>query len=169
MKWFIRIDDFLINWIFQRFAHWFEKITGLNNFWLARFCVCIFALVPFLKYVMGETYSPTWAPLHALTPVVVVLIFFKVINQTEQETMANLQFGVANTYRIYPQTRLLVVFIAITLLIFSMLGLEQSILLVIFYYFLACTPRPPSKSLFKKWLEKIQQMFISHLAPAPSS
>ena len=177
----MKIDSWLIDSVFQPFSHWFQRLTGKDNFYLARmvlytqlFCVGIMT---------------TWFPLVLiflllLCPFVTIALI-KIISITENVCHEDLVSGCRNRYYNAPMvvlTRMFAVF-SFFLLQMQMVRMEIDIgfvtgmsaahftvciSVIIVLYLCACTPLPPGESKIRKWLNSLKGSFSSSSVPDPT-
>ncbi len=188
------LDSYLIDKIFQRFAHWWQELTGLTNFWIAKWMyVCTAILATFLLIVWAVlTNMPTF--FNSIVYLILTLVFILMIHGIFILEMKDKEFtkkhsGVINEGRINGVGRrvlglIVTVIFLINFLYFFMDNIK--LLLEIFtitYFFLQvcyfigvyfedCTPLPPGKSKLKKWNEKTlfkinKKMFEKEEPPGP--
>jgi len=166
-----KIDDILIDKLYQKFAWWFQKMTGRTNFWLAEascntFTLSVIAIAG--RGLASEKVTLFWI---VTTFVVMVAIFaFEIIKENirrdEKYFFEKTDSGM-NHFRITGFTgRMMSLLVASILAINDLAtfllsgGYLQLVLNALFdisfvsiYYFLSCTPLPPCKGLVKEWLE----------------
>lgn len=56
-----RLDEAILDRV-ERFSHWFQRLTGLTNFWLARIAIIPFVLLP-ACFIVNVAYAHPEVPL----------------------------------------------------------------------------------------------------------
>jgi hypothetical protein len=176
MNIFVKLDDFLMDEVFQKFVWWFQKIFGKTNFWLARVSCTIFIISAIL--VAATTLIKQNSLLSAFFYVfwLLPLIFFyenyrKDFKRNEEQLFEEgIQKKVNERRIIWILPRILLIWITPffvisnfivyfkngeLLTLISEIIYNLSVLLV--FYFASCTPLPPAKSKVKEWLESWQK------------
>jgi hypothetical protein len=150
-------DNFLFDKVFQPFSEWFQKLVGINNFWLARTC----AFLAGMCYVVHYGLSKRFVLMGFIN--IGLSAYFALINIPQLERIVdNFKYSrTSNPARINILDQILrllsiilVVFI-LGLLLFKpfslprMFDLGSQFFFFCMMYFLACTPLPPGTSRFK--------------------
>lgn len=167
----------------ERGAQWFQKMTGLNNFWLAKQTIfletisCIlstvtFAYMPASLVGSGFMFKLGLYILGFLGVLVAIALPIRLIAMSLQEQRIEREIlnGHSNSEKINPASineRALQLFktVVIHLLIMIYFGVSQFTLLVSMFYFLgciwrylsACDPLPHGKSKIKTWIESFRK------------
>lgn len=180
MNFLFVVDAFLMDRIFEPFAHWFQKLTGKTNFWLCRQALLlslIFYLIIFVYYGKEDIIGV----------LLLFLIFFAIpckltydAQYKEEKRFLNNDYlkGCKNParktewkWRIFRIVTGLFLICVLALFADDIIRMKDYICslfvvahftLMVFNYFSACTPLPPGTSKIKEWFNKI---FLS-LAPA---
>lgn len=186
---FKRLDDFLLHKA-ERFAHWFQRMTGRTNFWLAKLCFVAYCLgggvsmllVPVPRAIAG----PNADAMNWFGPVMmgtVLLVgtwrLFPYIARVEEHYLSGNHTAHAFTLlmsQLWPLRLLTMVMRlpATFTLAYSLLDPSHAVALgggaglVLFswtgvccYYFASVVPLPPGKSKVREFLES--------LLPAPQT
>ena len=167
----IWFDQFLIEVIFERFAHWFQRLTGKTCFWMARFSMCV------LFVTIGIDIGVSLCQYKAadlLMNVIVGGFLISVIPGAIQKVERKVVPGVRNYLAIATWPVLIrsysVITLMLNLIFFPALqkpptGQVGYLALIMTIYFMSCTPLPPGKSKIKKWLESASQKWNSLWEP----
>jgi hypothetical protein len=156
------IDKFLIEEVFEKFAHFFQKWTGLDNFFLAR----VAATLSLLVHIAGKVTCGYWTPFTPIIMLAQTFMIFFYIPSVERRVKGDLGPGYKNfLVASSPDTRRFFFWMnTINLLIFSTAPSWQFGYHTLSYtlftctlYFAACTPKPPSKGKIKEMLESLTQ------------
>ena len=165
-----RLDDFLMDFIFEPTVKKIQTWTGKNNFWLARLvCYVTFLMFSLYGLFVYNRESPyfgigCWVYIFYET-----MKSFKKIKRSENryEDQVNKYGAYLNLTRIEysisrPLGNVLFILISITLPIYvnnfwyNILGTTGLFFNWLIDYLISCTPLPPSqsmiKALFKKWM-----------------
>lgn len=164
----IRIDQWLIT-KFEKFAHWFQRMSGLDCFWLARQCHIVRMLSAGIILVTGISGSSIvivtlWAVL-----VAVAIHDIARVAKIKRRAIKNMESGCANPLKHEDTiTRLInTTLIALGLVVLILeISLRISTVFGLLYctwavshsfgeYFQACDPLPPCKSRVREWLRSI--------------
>ena len=84
-----KIDDFLIDKISQPLAHWWQKLTGLTNFWLARWYSVLFVVFMALAVINFSGIYLSFSKGLIVITTVLVFNFFTVYKNMENHTLMN--------------------------------------------------------------------------------
>ena len=160
----MRCDNWLIDNVFQPFAHWFQRMTGKDNFYLSLLSLvtCIFATMC-LDVIENNTFVSY--SYHLIT-YIIMFLFLSICESKYKQKNRDCDILTCNTLRKDCAVELMrfiltaFVFISSIIIIFSIcfsnktdvlhitkLLLRQSIsvLLDCYIYFIVCTPLPPQK------------------------
>ncbi len=167
---FTQLDDWMFDAGFQRFAHWFQRLTGKNNFFLARYVPC---MIIGMLAIVGLWHPAVF--IVSIMSLVNLPVTFRVVAQIERQFAKDSTSRTMNPLRAHPlgiKLRLLVTFVLGIpfwqwLFMFTsmhevtygcaMVTMHASLISVI--YFISCTPLPPGESKFKKWLTSLKESF----------
>lgn len=158
-----KIDMFLLNKA-QAISDWFQIYFGITNFTIARWCVVLTASNLVYLLIILKIY------ILALIVLFVCVILFRKISLDEKNLLDNP--GMANSAAVTDQSSR-PVFVIIVLLLWVIIGiswifdkLDNSKTFItgsagltfatIMMYFMACTPRPLTKSKVRKLFESIR-------------
>ncbi len=189
-----KIDDFILG-LFTKFSHWFQRLTGKTNFWLAYICLSLWVGDLF---VMAFNY---WIPLlhrpsqisDIFVSLVVSLIsirWVKLLDDAERQTMRG-NDTLPKVSLIFNDRFMEIVRVAFVLMtaaylpqdIYKFTHRTRGVTFFIFYdrfllgwfyvaflYFAVVRPMPPGKSRVKEWIDGLVGGFRK-LQPArgPSS
>lgn len=186
----MKIDDLLFDYVFQPFAHWFQRMTGKDNFFLALICGLLATLtLVCVDTLLGNSFGYIIDAMFGMS-----FTFTTVVSQKQYlKENANKDSLTFNSFRRNPGRKMMRVIWAIftfnhTLVLIdwvlfnpSTVRIYYSSLMEVFFvgllshfYFVACTPLPPRKSkigelarfLGNKLKEALPQP--GGLAPAPT-
>ena|ERR1700733_13506346 len=182
MDLFVRLDRFILEQVFERFAHWFQRLTGKTNFWLAKLSRYVLVLSTVVDIVLRSMRDNVLD--------VAILVFFSVVfiprfGMIIREMESRPLRGVRNDAAISPiwmcARMLAVLFLASSQIIlvadmvygvpFSRHVGEYWLRQIEFlsydclFYFIACTPLPPGNSALKQWAEGFSQKWESLWRP----
>ena len=148
-----KIDDFLFDHIFQKFADWFQIETGKSCFFLAR--ILCWGLIVFETAKLVFTYTSTRV---VILPIEIFLLLSVITMYQKMEKISYRNPNTMNPGRIDMTNfavRLSFIIVFLYLLIEHLVwgSLDKSLMLlfgclIMYLYFISCTPKPPS--LFKK-------------------
>ena len=169
---FRKIDDLLFDVKFgaQNISNEWQELTGLTNFWIAKWLVILWAILNTFSSIQNGVFSrDKW---------IVVMMWFITIwffYLTEHKDKNWKNNGVANEERIIPVClflrTVLICFCVFELIGWGITGNSGALFPFIFYtaffYFSACTPLPPSKSKVRKWYEKTLIKINKKLSESP--
>ncbi len=184
-----RLDEGILK-LFTKFSHWFQRLTGKTNFFLARLCLFPFSIAvasSILNYWFPLLFFKTdWRGL-----LFCVLLFFSIMFFVHLTHDAETQFDKDPTVlsRVHlferdspDRTRLLLALLS-PICFFAVYKWfiedpKGSLLLALnvgafpaypsaFYYFVLVTPLPPGKSKVQQWVEGFQASFRK-LQPLPT-
>ena len=167
MDFLVRFDRFLLNTVFQPFAHWFQDWTGKDSFFLAR---CFIFIHCFLAVLCDFEEDKIGVKLVFMIFLDLFLILFDIVFYLVAKSFYDHynKPGLMSMVVIWLLPgRCIAMF---GLLLTPILGLRYGLLHVVleegacicflvFLYFLSCTPKPPSKSKVRKHIEKLKELF----------
>src|SRR3989344_7197317 len=182
----IRIDLWLLERL-EKFAHWFQKLTGKNCFWLSRIFIIWGAMNfigPHQLNILKENHKLTVLILIAGIVSVCAIGLWRQSKRHEKEVLRMNERGHANSFKITSFSfriiwLLLAIFAIIISLILLLLHLPSfktydaffllnyALSWVLYGYFSACDPLPPAKSRVKEWKEKFVNAVKGVFAPVP--
>ncbi len=158
------LDDFLLN-LFQRFSDWSYEYFGVSNFCWARITSCT---AMFIIPVMGIG-QVSWF-MSVFLPLLMLFARLEFIKRVEEETLHNSEEkGCVNNEAMHWNIRLWQVFSlfwAIPLFPRFPLLVIFLLFIILSLYFIACTPKPPTKSKLRKLLETLRKTWL--IAPEPT-
>ncbi|OGN16700.1 MAG: hypothetical protein A3C88_02705 [Candidatus Yanofskybacteria bacterium RIFCSPHIGHO2_02_FULL_50_12] len=178
----------MIEWIderilalFTKFSHWFQRLTGLTNFFWARVCLGLFAvgiLISVANYWFPilATETPLLGVMLASIWLAYVLAFTELTHRADQHfwSGANTKHSVQRVLSENAIERVLLLVVGALLLVLSFKALannpEVSIWPQIYVsldpgylssatYFAIVDPLPPGKSKVRQWIEEMQAGF----------
>jgi hypothetical protein len=170
----MQVDDWLISKS-TKFAHWFQRLTGRTNFFLAKLGLLICGINVVL--VIANYFTQFLA---IRTPLFVTFIYTLVLfllvgytvkldeadrsqQQSEERAKVSITSSSALIWRMYWLINLLLQ-CPIAILTFepTLVGILKEICsigfflgMVIFHYFIVVDPLPPRKSRIRQWVENI--------------
>ncbi len=170
---------------FQRFAEWWQKLTGKDCFFLARLMIAChmlhMATIGLFVLIFTEK-----SPFDHMPAILISTVWLYIIRVLETEARSDISRGCRNRGYIDFIAFRLVVIIANPLILGGTLkiyfGLELpfafalfSSLCFVWYipfaYFLSCTPLPPAKSKIREWIESfsasLREFVVHSPVPAP--
>lgn len=172
-----RVDGAILK-IFTKISHRFQRLTGKTNFFLAKCCMMINAII-ILMYILNY-----WFPLlsfktpmfSTLVNVVVTALMFLIMSDCDTannaalcEKKAKVNFGLFD----YLVTRLFLFINLFTvpweiqhalsvpqgIIVCNILAATSAIWWYMFAYFIAVHPLPPAKSKIREWIESFAAGF----------
>jgi hypothetical protein len=177
--WFDKIDGWLIDDVFQHISDFIQAHFNLTNFWLAS-QVMMFCLVMLLVKTFYHIYDMVILENHDLFFAVmispfaaIIMLYLYRIAMSEDNRARNNRTSVMNNLRLTQYTwRVFVTVFMFFNMIFrfvfpylenpieinarmEIIGLMEDVGLFIFFYFLACTPRPSS------WLKQTDRAYAT--------
>ena len=176
------IDSFLLDRVFQPFAHWFQDWTGKNNFSLSRvfiyisyFCHILYVLSSLFLRKPSSTGSVI---IRVAFSFLALFLMLWTIGNTEREVKGSLENALANPRKLSLQwVRIFSVFLDISNLYIPnnestlrlLTGILAGINFTLSIYFVSCTPKPPSTSKFRLMVKSFVTKFTPQFAFAPTS
>lgn len=160
-----KLDSFLLN-RFQRISDFFQIYFGIDNFRLAEISLLIHIIAEIfgsnLKFrLTGDTTSFLFRSiLFSIISVIFVIILFITKNRSLGSGFKNI-----NALRLSGTRRLFVLLLFFTIVdqsvsdypnIIRFNNIFVFVWLIMFVYFLSCTPKSPRKSKFKKLMSKLK-------------
>lgn len=179
-------DSWLIDKIEKR-TQKFQRNTGKDCFWLARFSLILFA-ISFVVFVAGAVWyvypsKDWWLYILMLSFPGVIRILWPAIRKAEEAAYKHLEKGLANPqklaladirllYHIFPILFCFVLFMiaAPAFLVPFWLSILVPVggeLLTLSVYLVSCDSLRPAKSKVREWLEKFVSATKELLSPAP--
>jgi hypothetical protein len=172
---FLHIDSFVIDKVFEPFSHWWQRLTGMNNFWQARQALMLSFIFSIL-FVAAEFKNAY------LTVCIFISGFFfygllyilMIIGEQNYLGRDYLQGGKNPkcTNLLYATTRLVILFLfmfftCLSLFIIVKINDYHFLFIVGAYtmitaaaYFDSCTPLPPATSKVKEWLIALRRISV---------
>lgn len=180
-----KIDWFILG-KFEKFAHWFQKLTGKNCFWQSRILIItliisdsVHASIKILKGSSGIVF-------YCAVSVLSWIVVYFWTRQNEKKTFKFNRDGLSNPFKKDGAfTRKVMVVILIiaylssvsvaarlngtSILNFGLIAsdLVSETLIVSILFLISCDPLPPVKSKLRQWLEKIISAVKEVFIPAP--
>lgn len=173
------MDDWMFDVVYQRFANWFQGLTGLSNFFLVRSLIVINCAVQTAYNATDQMLVGAFLP-NAL----ILIIGFFVVRFIESSISNSRGTSLAmNMWRKDP----FVSSIRELLLLFTIYSLARNAYEfgvggewsarslftrledISQLYLMSCTPLPPGESKFRKWLNARKESFSGGMVPQPSS
>ena len=175
------IDELILKWV-TKIAHKIQDLTGRNNFFLAKIMlwgVIINCLVICFNYYFKVLVMDTDI-ISMILNIIITLIYSSFINRCTQAERASMESETPTMYFangiMQKLTRFIITVYTVGMLpinvyeiikgnfiFFEILHTSGYICLVLFTYLCVVTPKPPSKSKIKQWIEK---MFKARFLPA---
>jgi hypothetical protein len=171
-----QVDYFLVE-NFQQFAHYFQRLTGRTNFWLAALAykihllnLVIFIAVSVIKSVRNNKIAEELVFLILLFLIAlgigkITMLSVKRCEKKDRDFFMDNQ-GLMNLNLIILSAHRIMVLLMTSVNLFGLglvafvLGMPEYMFILLFgifyviaIYFEACTPLPPGKSKVKEWLE----------------
>jgi len=151
----------------ERFCHWFQRLTGLTNYWWfsqAAWIITWTAAAGWMRSFYG--LKPIW-----LTPTIgqgfwwgafvgfIVSVYgydaVKGWKQREARAFCRLSLGMANPIKNEP-----LALIFLTLLLFTFWVSLYSTGLALYFSFYACDPLPPCRGKIREWWAERHQQLV---------
>lgn len=152
-KFFLMLDLFVLNRC-EKFSHSLYRLTGRDNFWLAKVSLILLLVLSFIDFGIYIAWT---------------FPFFGIMIRHMFLAMKSIEPKHENVGKVnYLIHRL-------WMLLGFIIFLEWSnLLFTLFYYFISCTPLPPSESKFKKWVKNMVKSLkrpinVSQPIPIPVS
>lgn len=175
MKIITNLDDWLLDNVFQRFADWFQRLTGKDSFFLARVFVVIMVTMNSCERVFFKNFS---VPV-ASNIVVALMALIASYVVASRYYRCELPTQCMNFMRNIMPVRILRVFITGLLvwqIICTMVVTNVQMIVIGIYvastmtyvYLIACSPKPPTKSRFRELIESFSGIFYRSRAKATS-
>jgi hypothetical protein len=159
-----KIDNFLIDQIFEPFSHFFQKITGKDCFWLAAVFFCITFVAVEIKNILDKDLF--WAIAHAMNFFWLYLVTRDLSPQIRSRVSRGLKNEIRNHSTLAFLRKIMIFFCLVHLLLGMMMPLYLTFIWgVVIHsftyalYFASCTPLPPQKSSIKAFLEGLATFF----------
>ena len=177
----IEIDVWLLRKL-EKFAHWFQKLTGKNCFWLAKIAAVfhgLFIVVILMPGVfLGNQAIAIVSGILMMFTFFTVFKHFTLIKHRERVVLSARKKNLSNPFKVLDYDWRITVLFVILLCLFIMVidyflfyfGAMLAFLMFwqgLLYYFSACDPLPPAKSKVKEWKEKFVNAVKGVFAPAP--
>ena len=179
------VDLFLIENVFERFAHWFQRLTGKTNFWLANVSLLLIIFTVGMDSALDVAQGNMFGAF-CLTffSAITVPIFRFATYIAERRSVPGMRNGSAidpisifiriaiflipGLYEISPVITDMTSQMPLSIRVIGhWVDLVQSCGFICFFYFMACTPLPPRKSKMKQWAEKLSETWSSIWEPSP--
>ncbi len=144
MRILILIDQWILG-EFENFAHMFQRLTGKNNFWLARFCaVAVCAVLLRKDHKVGDF----------LGAIFIWFVLTSGVNATEKAVARNLVNGLKNSLaqnKVSVYLRLYALMFLVSTIPIPWVSSLYPLFLWLHLEFMACTPLPPAPSKIGEW------------------
>lgn len=184
----IKSFDTLVLAVYQRFAHWFQKIFGPTNFALARACLICLCFINFTCFGMAIIILKDFAIITiVLMALVGALLFlgFRICARSEKEYYRKAGNNFLNkNEKTFLKWRLFVilffgfrisVFIKVLAtdfnvsraIIYGMIACHY-VIIIHFFYFISCTPLPPGESKVKTKWKAMKEKLSGSLSSQPN-
>lgn len=184
-----RIDESILE-LFTKFSHWFQRLTGRTNYFLAKICVFLMITsmlfiiiniwVPILSYIPSST-ARLFEPFLFLIGMLACILQIYILDKSENNLYeASERVRAPSFFEGSYRWRLVLGLMSILFLsLFFLPDSRKGILIanIFFYcyplffwlasYFVMVDPLPPGKSKVRQWVENIQAGFQKR-QPLPS-
>ncbi len=172
---FLYIDSFLLDKIFELFSNWWQRLTGLNNFWLARQVLMLSFI--FSVLFVADVFKNVYLTLCIFFSgfffygLLYILIIIGEQNYLSREYLR----GARNPRSInllYTIVRLVLLFLFISFVCFCLFGIAKVndyyvlfilgayVTITATAYFASCTPLPPATSKVKEWFMALRRISV---------
>lgn len=175
MKVFVRIDEVILSF-FTKISHWWQRLTGLTNYWLAKcalMVVSISLLVRILNYWHPLLSHKTELGLLAIAGFLIIgcCICIMIIDEADTQAQNSDTQAMPVNVTMRGETFWRIWFVFLTLTAIAQLPVDllktKSIILELvngclcpsmacFLYFAAVNPLPPAKSKVREWIESFR-------------
>lgn len=189
------LDAYLLD-CFERFSHWWQKLTEMNCFLLAKACAFLFAfhVVFYVSVIISPVYPTNKQVVASLFLLVLILAYLGYLYAIKAETKTHSMHekGLKNPFKLEAiNFRTVVCFVDApfaSFILYSMfhatfqktsefthiLGSTCLLWFIPVLYFSACDPLPRGKSKVRKWIGGIIDSLRASVnppkpAPVPSS
>lgn len=185
-----KFDTWLLEKI-EKFAQWWQKMFGQDNFWWSRcfavsftLCCAIYAFAATHNaYPIKNWWIYFYFLLFSIAPNISGVYHY--VEYNKQKTYQNLEKGIMNTLKLQlVEMRLLYLFFCPLILSICALLMKltcrahisywlltlptiSGFAMVFMLYCVSCNPLPPAKSKVKIWLENFVEKAKEFLSPAP--
>jgi hypothetical protein len=171
-----KIDSTILAW-HQGFSDRAQLFCGITNFGLAKCCIVIFVLAAIFRNAYEILLLNTDSFGAVIAALIVSVFLYPLCSQKESKHNDKFNNPDEVLFRV-PRLTILVVeilFIVITLqsdypAIWKVLRIIQGTLFASYYYFMACSPKPPQKTTLSKFLDwaKSIRVHLPQIAPDPT-
>lgn len=172
-----RIDQKLID-IYERFSHWFQRLTGLDCFWLAKRSFDLALIVAFVSIYLTARVFPNVSSFISILMFLILRLESECIARDYYEDSAG---ETKNNVRVDPtyirMRKLLtfLTFLAICVILFDLAMqyynahdltlLADTIGFLFGPYFMSCTPLPPGNSKVSQLIKSLTAKLFPSLNP----
>lgn len=179
----------LDNWMLglcTKFAHWFQRLTGRTNYFIAKIGLIIATFtvtLDVMNYFHPVTSHKVSLPLTILGAIILLSIPFDAMALDKADEHSQLSKEKVGFRRLTNRSTFIIRFLWLYFSTFdtiravatfkpTLMGFVETAYIVcmsygflIFYYFIAVEPLPPQKSKVRQWAEKFS---FGLLSPAPA-
>lgn len=183
---FIKADDWLFDYMFEKFARWFQRLTGNTNFWLA---TVTGLMAFFFMWCLSTEHLRDGEVLVFILEGGVSLCGLLLVRPTVDEVKDEVDSRGEENQKYINRLRVtgrgIRVFwlcscagvLVLSSALFYLSGVRYlghfvfwnlfMVCVISYHYFLACTPLPPGISKFRQWLNKLLWGIHNVLQPLP--
>lgn len=172
----------------EKLAHWWQKLTGKNCFWLARVAAICHGFIIVVGVVPGALLMTRRPIIAAISGIMMILAlyatirFLKMIKNIERIVLGLHESNLSNPLKVKDcDWRTVILFVILLCFFIMTINLTTGYFILYFsitlgtlmswqglvYYFSACDPLPQAKSRIKEWKEKFVNAAKGIFAPAP--
>lgn len=177
------IDWFVLG-KFEKFAHWWQRLTGKDCFWLAKLCLILWLTGSAAEYLIKIWLFNAGAPrigLLAIDALLAIFWYHKILS-SQFDTYQKIGFSNKNKleFKVVRIFMAIATFFTMIAIIFKLLKnadavyfssyLIYAVIAIMVFsmaYFTSCDPLPPAKSKVRQWLEKVVSAAKEALSPTP--
>jgi hypothetical protein len=179
MKWIVKLDEFYLG-IMERFCHWFQRMTGKTNFFLAKIAAAIFCITVIIQLIervgSGQRFEVSWLlDYWSIIASLGTIIWY--YDSEEYKAVRRLVDGMKNPIKIDPLYQILRVLAVTALLItytleftittiYQLTGRSvpgephllvhiQGVTMMLWLYFIACDSLPPGSGRIQDYLMRL--------------
>jgi len=171
-----KIDSTILAW-HQGFSDRAQLFCGITNFGLAKCCIVFFVLAAIFRNAYEILLLNTDSFGAVITALIVSVILYPVCSL--KESKHNDKFNNLDEV-LFRVPRLIILAMQILFIVSTLqsefpvawkaLRIVQGILFASYYYFMACSPKPPQKTTLRKFLDwaKSIRVQIPQITPSPT-
>lgn len=172
------LDNWLLDKVFERFAHWFQKLTGRDNFFLAHACNFFsFLLMMASQWLKKGTDLSMLFIIFTLSLGLSVWVWiaqrqYEIVDKPQKCRNQDRADPFMTSMRICLNCIMIVFILAITCQAFQKRECPNIPLLFALafvyccFYFSSCTPLPPQEGKMKSWISRIRSWRVAEPSPA---